>query len=135
IDALRQVAAPGAERVDPALHGVEVPAEPIHGERGAPAVVAYRLHLDGVPAARAGAAPEQSRADQVVAVREDIGLHDHALAGDPLDGEPATVDLGPYVFNDRALPTVRRDAADPLLLLDRPCHQAGVSVPSVLVQG
>ena len=80
--------------VDPALDGEDIPPELRDHELAAPAVVAERVHGRLCPAGSALVAVAEDGGQGVVPVREDVGFDGHQLAGRPLGGELATLDLG-----------------------------------------
>jgi len=93
IPALREVAPPGHERINPAAHLVLVAAELLDGERGRPVVVVPELHGHGFPFVVFLKSPKKMTNDLVVAVREHVGLDEHLLAERPLHRIAPAVDL------------------------------------------
>ena len=91
VEPLDEVRAPGDPVVGPGRDRVLVAAHLVDDERGAPAVVAERLHrdLDPWPAGRAVA---ERGEDDVVSIGERVGLDDDPVAGHALDREAAAVD-------------------------------------------
>jgi hypothetical protein len=95
--------APGTERIDPGLDRVPVPAEQVHAERGAPAIVAKGHHRRFVPAHGILTPVEEHARDLVVPVRIRIGLDDDIVTDDAFDGEPARVDFGRHPVDGDAV--------------------------------
>ena len=91
VEPLDEVRAPGDPVVGPGRDRVLVAAHLVDDERGAPAVVAERLHRDLDPRAAGGAMAERGE-DDVVSVGERVGLDDDPVAGHALDREAAAVD-------------------------------------------
>ena len=91
VESLDEVGAPGDPVVGPGGHRVLVAADRVDDERGAPAVVAERLHRDLDPRSAGGAVAERGE-DDVVSVGERVGLDDDPVAGHALDREAAAVD-------------------------------------------
>ena len=99
-DLLGGVAVPGAVEVAPGLEGVLVVARVRHRHLAAPAIVDDLGHLDLGPALAALRAPAAREADDLVPVREGVGLDRHGPPGDALRREPAAVDLGVHPLHD-----------------------------------
>ncbi len=95
----RELVAPRGEAVDPGSHREGVAAEALDRERPGEAVVPERQHPRLAEPARAVAAVSHDRGDDIVSVGEHIGGHLDDVAGDPLDGKPATVHPGPEVLD------------------------------------
>ncbi len=98
-----ELVAPGAERVGPRLDGVLPAADRVDHELPAPAY-AVELRVDPVqlglaPAAGADGAVLDDRAQQLVAVAEDVGLDGDLVADHALDGVAAAVDCGRRVLD------------------------------------
>ena len=91
---LGEVAAPGRDLVVPGDDSEPVRPERLDRERSRPTVVDEELHGRALPRPGVLVAVLELRSDLRVAVREDVGGHGHVVAGDPLDGEAAAVDVG-----------------------------------------
>src|SRR4051794_30848984 len=83
-------------------------AELLHRDLALPAVVDERAHPHLAPFFFGLMAVADDRADQIVAVGEDVGFDEDTLALDPLRRKAAVVDLRRYAFDDDALATVKR---------------------------
>src|SRR6185369_10825483 len=105
---LAQVAVPGEKVIDPAFDGEEVEAELLDRDLALPAVVDQGAHRHFAPLPFRLMAMQRDRADQVVAVGEDVRLDEDVLSLDPLRRKAAIVDLRRYAFDDDALSTVKR---------------------------
>ena len=92
-DSLGQARRPRSVVVDPALDRVGVAAELGDVEAAAPAVVDERRHRHLGPIRRRLVAVLEHGGERVVAVREDVGFDDHALADGPFDRKSAGVHL------------------------------------------
>lgn len=97
--AAAEVAEPGAKGVDVGRHRVMPEADAIGDERRLPAVVAHALHRHHGPLAGLAVSHMQPAVEFFVAVADDVGLDHYLVAPDPLDGEAATIDLGPHAIN------------------------------------
>ena len=118
---LGEVAAPGRDLVVPHDDPEPVRPERLDRERSRPTVVDEELHGRALPRPGVLVAVLELRSDLRVAVREDVGGHGHVVAGDPLDGEAAAVDIGAYALDgDRfRLVSLGDDALQPQLLVAR----------------
>src|SRR4051794_20034406 len=96
-------------------------AELLHRDLALPAVVDERAHPHLAPFFFGLMAVADDRADQIVAVGEDVGLDEDTLALDPLRRKAAVVDLRRYAFDDDALATVKR-LHDPSDAVRVPCR-------------
>ncbi|MNC84835.1 hypothetical protein D3C83_04030 [compost metagenome] len=106
IFALHEILAPRQEAVDPRRHRVLVAAQFPHFERAAPAIVVGQRHLGFLPGAGARLVIAQHAAQRVVAVREYIRFHRHAIADDALYREAAAVHRRRHRFDHDPAPAV-----------------------------
>jgi hypothetical protein len=121
IQALAEVAGPGVETVHPRLDRVRVPAQLGHPKLGPEAIVAERLHGHLDPCCGRLPTMQQHRADEIVPIGHDLGLHHDPVADDALDREPTAVHHG-RELRDR----------DPAPAVD-PCHLGASSLPVLLI--
>ena len=102
-----ELVAPGSEDVRPRLHRVLPAARAVELEAACPADAAEvgvdGDHLDLAPAARLRRLVADDRAEDLVAVAEDVGLDPDRVADDPLGGVPAVVDRGRRILDDDPL--------------------------------
>ncbi len=101
-----QLVAPGGEHVGPRLDGVLEPSHRVDVEAPRPAHAAEvrvdPLHLGLAPAAAAGAAKADHRAEQLVTVTEHVGLDPHTIADAPLRRVAAIIDRRARVLDHDA---------------------------------
>ena len=91
---------PPGENVGPSFDRVFVDRVFVEGNGTPPAIILDGLHRALVPARLADRPPFQHCRDDVVAVLENIRLHHHVLADDPLDRVATAVDQGRQVCDD-----------------------------------
>ena len=106
VSALLQIAMPRQEAIDPRFDRVEVEAELLGGEVGAPSIVDEWRHPHLAHFLLRRVAELQDRRDLIVPVGEDVGFDDHAVASDPLRRKEAAIDLGLHPFDDDAAAAV-----------------------------
>ena len=123
-EALRQVARPGGEVVDPGDDGVAVAADLLDRERRPPAVVDERRHRCLGPVLVDLAAMEEDDGDHVVPVGVGDGLDLHRVADDALDRERAAVDAGGDAVDDDAAAPVARAHRCSSEIVQRDCRSA-----------
>ena len=99
---LLEIAAPTLPRVVPRLDRVTEDAEPVHGERGTPPIVAERLHRQVAPAPVTFMLEEKAGGQRFVSMRVYVRLDHDRLAHHPFDREPSAVDLWLHTFDNDA---------------------------------
>ncbi len=91
-DSFHKIDVPGFETIDPAFHGVVIPAKLLDAKLATPAIVAERLHrrclefLLVLPV-------QDLTGDLVMTVGEHISFDNHAFANDALDWKSPAIDL------------------------------------------
>jgi hypothetical protein len=88
------VAPPGGEDGCPGLDRIDVAAEFVRGEDGAPAIIVVERHGDGLPGGVVLPPPAQGGGDHLMPVAEYVRHHLDRFADDPLEREAAAVDPG-----------------------------------------
>src|SRR5262249_24289112 len=78
----------------PALHGVEIPPEPVDPELAPPAIVDRWAHGRLPPVEVVDRSIAEDASQLVVTAGENVGLDDYPLSDHPLDRVAAAVDLG-----------------------------------------
>ena len=106
LNALQQIATPGLEVIDPALHFETVPAHVADAKCSGPTVIDKGLHGNLDPLVGALAMSLQRSGDGVVTVGEDVGFNSYQIAYGSFRREATAVDFGGDAFNDDPHSTV-----------------------------
>ncbi|MDZ4684502.1 MAG: hypothetical protein SH850_05385 [Planctomycetaceae bacterium] len=108
VEPLDEIAPPRPEPVDPCADGVPIFTEMFDAEPPRPAIVGQRRHPGRLPDRGDDRAVIDLDGQLVVPVGEDVGLDRDDISHDPLDREPAGVDLGRHALDHHPALTVLR---------------------------